>query len=91
MTISPTDKALDQKPCDLILETRVESAAQLSSQEPHTTVRQRPQPGAVLHYKDIEEKVETSHMEPMEAGGVPSGGADLEPLDFGHFVIFVIL
>ena len=46
MTISPTDKALDQTPYDLILETRVESAAQFSSPELHTTERQIPQPGA---------------------------------------------
>ena len=49
LPVSPKDKALDQKPWDLILETPVESAAQLSSPEPHTTERQRPQPGAVLH------------------------------------------
>ena len=104
LSVSPKDKALDQKPFDLILETPVESAGQLSSPEPHTTERQRPQPGAVLHSKDIkekvktshvepvedraskdiEEKVETSHVEPVEAGGVPSGGTGLEPMDSGH-------
>ena len=49
LTVSPKNKALDIKPCDRTLETRVELAVLLSSPEPHTTERQRPKPGSVLH------------------------------------------
>ena len=36
--------------------------------------------------RDVKKKVATSHVEPVEVGGVPAGIAGLEPMDFGHLV-----
>ena len=76
MSVSPWDKALDKEPCDLIFETSVGLAVQLSSPGLLTPESQRPQYGALLPSEDQEKKVKIFH---VEGGGVSSGGTGLEP------------
>ena len=63
------------RPWDLTLETDAESAARPSSPDPNLSERQGPQP---------REEQEGLHVEPLEAGGVLSGGTRLELVDPYH-------
>ena len=63
LSVTNWNKALDQEPCDLIFETPVGLAAQLSCSGLLTPERQKPKYGAVLPGKAIKGKVAIFHVE----------------------------